>query len=155
MASISAAQMKKIWVMARNDLGMDSDLLHSLVKGRTGKESLRDLTSDEAKVVIDVMTDLVGGEEPRTVNVPIGTGDRAMVVPLASQAQLWYINRLARDLGWDRTPQRLQAFVRKFAHVDQLQWLTRESAWKITEGLKRMVKAAKRNAEGGAGEPRG
>lgn len=156
MVNITPAQMKKIWAMARNNLALDSDLLHAMVKGRTGKESLKDLTSDEARVLIDLMTELAGGEDSRTVNVPTATPGKAIVVPLASKSQLWYIRRLARDLGWDRTPQRLQAFVKKFGHVDNIDWLTRESAWKITEGLKRMVRqAAKQKEQSEAGEPRG
>jgi hypothetical protein len=139
--------MRKIWAMARNNLGLDEGILHALVKRRTGRESLKELTSNEAREVIDFMVGLAGGEESRTVNVPIGDGTKAIVTPMATKKQLWYIDRLAKDLGWDRIPDRLRGFLHKYAHVDDVRWLTREQAWRVTEGLKRMSKEARKRAQ--------
>lgn len=148
---LTAAQMRKIWAVARKQLGLDDELLHAFVESRTGKPSLRELTRDEAKSVIDELARLAGDAGERTVLVPVGPGGRMMACPLASRAQHWYIKRLAAELGWDSNPSRLRGFCKKYAGVDRPEWLTREQAGKVIEGLKKLRERGAGGGDGGGG----
>lgn len=55
MRKITQAQMKKIHALAK-EIGMDDDLLHGYVYMLTEKESLKDLSLNDAAKVIDGMT---------------------------------------------------------------------------------------------------
>lgn len=131
MKKISGAQISKIWATAR-ELGLDEDLLRAKVKAVTGSESISSLTMAQAKKVIDSM---VGNKPTRAAN-------------MATKKQLWLINKLAAELGWADNPKRLAGFIRKYAKVDNIQWLTRAQAWRIIEGLKKLIERAASQAAG-------
>ena len=48
-------QLKLIWVLAKQ-LGMDSDTLHELALGITGKDSIKILSLTEGKEIIEALT---------------------------------------------------------------------------------------------------
>lgn len=118
---ISKSQIAKIWAMAR-ELDMDSDLLHVFVCNYTGLESIAALSKAQAIKVIDAM-------EARLNKRPANR---------ASKEQLWKMKQLAKQLGWDN-PKRLQGFVKKFGGVGKPEWLTPAKAWRVIEGLKKLV----------------
>ncbi|AEG60033.1 phage protein GemA/Gp16 family protein [Desulforamulus ruminis] len=120
---ITAPQLKKIWATAR-ELGMDEDVLRARVAALTGSESISKLTSQQARNVIDNLA-------PKAQ------------INRASREQLWKINQLAEQLGWKDNPKRLLGFVKKYARVDALGWLTRDQAWRVTEGLKKLISKQK------------
>jgi hypothetical protein len=118
MAKLTKPQLKKIWATAR-ELGMDKDLLYSVVQHLTGSDSISSLTIAEANTVIDFLTN--------------------QAIPgRATKQQIWKINRLAEELGWDDNPSRLVGFIKKYAGVENIKWLTSNQAWRIIEGLKKM-----------------
>lgn len=57
--TLSAAQLKKVWTVAR-ELRWDSEYLHWWVETNFGEKSLRALSRDVARVMIDRMESLVG-----------------------------------------------------------------------------------------------
>lgn len=126
MDEISKPQNRKIWVMAK-ELGLDKDLLHEFIANITSKKSISSLTKTEAIKVIDAMEKQIKGK-------------RATPPPnRVSKEQLWKMNQLARELGWDNNPKRLLGFVKKYAKVERLEWLTPAQAWRVIEGLKKLA----------------
>lgn len=117
---ITLSQLKKIWVIAKEQ-GMDEDVLRARVLALTGSESISKLTRAQANKVIDDLS------------------PRHLGVNRASKEQLWKMNQLAEQLGWGDNPKRLLGFIRKYARVDSLQWLTTAQAWRVIEGLKKLA----------------
>lgn len=128
MTPISAAQMRKIHVIARGQ-GMDNDLLHIYVETVTGKSSLRELDVREAVKVIDGLERKAAGGEFQRI----------------SKKQSDYIADLMRKLGWvetDGSPdyKRLDGFCKKRFSIESHRWLNSSAASKVIEGLKNMLK---------------
>lgn len=127
MSELTKPQNRKIWVMAK-ELGLDNDLLHEFIGNITHKKSISALTTAEAIKVIDAMEKQIKGNHKRT-----SPPNRV------SKEQLWKMNKLAKELGWEDNAKRLLGFVKKYAKVERLEWLTSAQAWRIIEGLKKLV----------------
>lgn len=136
MTKITQPQMRKLYATAR-EKGIDNDLLHDMVKSRYKKDSVRALTIKQAANLIDSM------ETGRTVRLPTGRP-----LYLATEKQIYKIHGLEKALGWADNPARLRGFLKKYAGTEQVEWLTKEQAWRVIEGLKSVLKQAE---EGGAG----
>jgi len=132
---VTVQQKKKIYAVAR-EIGIDNDLLHSQVEAKFKKQHISDLTLNQAGALIDYLEGLKG-DKNRHVQLPTGR-----LLPLITDKQLYKINQLARQLGWDN-PKRLQGFCKKYAGVDKPEWLTKEQAWRVIEGLKSLVNQTK------------
>lgn len=130
MDKISKAQMRKIYALAR-EKKVDNDLLHSIVKNRCGQEHISGLTVGEAAAVID---HLEGRGNDRTVPLPTGRP-----LHLATKKQMYKIHELEKMLGWLDNPARLRGFCKKYAGVDNPDWMTKQQAWRIIEGMKALV----------------
>lgn len=122
-AAITAAQMRKIHVLAR-EYGLDNDLLHVHIQTVTGKDSLKKLSLGEAVRVIDSL-------------------DRKAADQMTWK-QKHLIDELLQALGWtDEQGQpdvkRLDVFCSKYCGVDSHKWLTRRNASNVIEGLKNML----------------
>jgi hypothetical protein len=126
---ITAAQRKKIFAVTR-ELGIDDDLRRAVIQNVAGKESMSKLTKAEAIRVIDELERRIGRTRSGR----------------ASRKQIWKINELARALGWADNPKRVQGFVKKYAGVDRLEWLTTPQAWRVIEGLKKLLERQEQGA---------
>ena len=133
MVAISTAQMRMMYGLARK-AGMDDDMLHTLVKGRTGCDSIKALNIHQGRQIIDRLRELCG--EP-----PKDAANRA------TTAQQGKIFALARELGWGDDPKRLRAFLTVRFKVTDPKWLTASQAGPVIEALKAM-------RDGGRGERR-
>jgi hypothetical protein len=125
---ISNEQIKKIWACAK-DAGLDEPNLRLLIKNLIGSDRISTLTCAQAIKVIDA---LLGNS--RTY--------------YASKEQIWKIEQLAQELGWSDDPKRLQGFIKKFAHVDNMRWLRAHQASDLIEGLKKMLQRQDDHATG-------
>lgn len=121
--------MKKIFATAR-ELGIDNDLLHGLVQSQFNHGHISKLTQSQAGRLIDDLDRRKGAQE-RTIKLPTGRE-----LPLVTRAQLYKIHTLERELGWEENPKRLQGFCKKYAGVDNPDWMTKQQAWRLIEGLK-------------------
>lgn len=146
MDGISPGQRNRIWAMA-GQAGIDKDQLHDLVRGATGKESIRLLSRREAAEVIDRLAALTGAPAVRTAAVP-AAGGRTIRMKLASRRQVWKIRQLEAQLGWGGDPGRLRGFLRRMAQTDDLQWLTFYDAGKVIEAMKAMAERIPEGAQG-------
>ena len=140
---ITPEQRKKIYATAR-EIGMDNDLLHAVVKDLTGLEHTSDLTVVQAAQVIDY----ISLNSPSQRSVATATGRK---VAMVTDKQLWKMKDLSKELGWDKNPKRLRGFCTKYAGVDNPDWMTKQQAWRIIEGLKSLVKQ-QAAAPGGGGD---
>ncbi|WP_228730294.1 regulatory protein GemA [Brevibacillus composti] len=121
---ITPEQRRKIFGMQRQ-YGIDEDDLRSVVEQVSGSRSISALTKDQAIKVIDRLCRIVGETpKPREHRV--------------TDAMLGKIRQLEKELGWADEPKRLQGFVKKFAGVDRLNWLTKQQGMKLIEALKKM-----------------
>lgn len=143
--AITIAQKRKIYAVSR-EIGMDNDLLHSIVKNKCKKEHISDLTMKQAAQVIDYLEGRKG-TETRSIKLPSGRS-----VPLVTEKQLWKINQLALELGWQDNPKRLRGFCSKYTDIDNPEWMTVDQAWRIIEGLKSLVAQAATKGGGTGGE---
>ncbi len=141
MKKITPAQRKKIYATAR-EIGMDNDLLHGVVEELTKKEHISDLTIAQAARVIDHIT--MNTDSRRFIDLPTGRK-----VAMATQKQMWKVQDLEEKLGWKDNPKRLRGFCRKYAGVDNPDWMTKEQAKRIIEGLKSLLKQQGQTPGGG------
>ncbi len=128
MKGVTPAQLRKIHACAR-ECGMDDDLLHIAVKDITGHSSLKELTAEEACLVIDTME---------------GKQGTSAAVDGATPKQMRYIKDLMKLLGWvddkeELDMARLDGMCKKYAKVDSHKWLSRAGASNIIEALKKML----------------
>lgn len=128
MTQITQAQMRKIYAMAK-ELNLDNDLLHSLVFSLTGMEHMSALRKMEAVNVIDELEYRKTGQRKKNTY----RANRA------TQDQIYKIKRLEKELRWSDNPRRLKGFIRKYAKVDNLDWLTFKNASDIIEGMKKLL----------------
>ncbi|MFT9496348.1 regulatory protein GemA [Anaerosolibacter sp.] len=126
MAKITNGQMRKMYATAK-EIGIDNDLLHNLVFHVSGQEHISALTKREAMDVIDALEEKKTGRKKQRGN------------NRASEEQKNKIRKLEEALGWKGDPKRLQGFMRKFARVEKLDWLTPNQASNLIESLKKVL----------------
>ncbi|HWP96431.1 MAG TPA: phage protein GemA/Gp16 family protein [Syntrophomonadaceae bacterium] len=129
MKKISSGQMKRIYATARK-LGIDNELLHDMVETQCKKKHISDLTMIQAGRMIDRL----GQMEGRVI-----TNTAGRKVPLVTKRQRYKIDQLVTQLGWDDNPKRLKGFCKKYTGVDNPDWMTKEQAWRLIEGLKALL----------------
>lgn len=115
---ITQPQLRKIYAEAR-EAGLDNDYLHELIYSIHGKKSLKDLEMWEAAMLIDALVKMNGGGE---------RPDRM------TEKQKWLLADYQSKLGW--TDAQMRGFIKKYNHVDFVQWLTKEGASKMIEAVK-------------------
>jgi hypothetical protein len=149
IAVISKDQIKLIWVLARQ-LDLDSDELHEVVAGITGKDSIKALSVGEGIEVVNTMI-RAGGRvkkkrKPRRKLPP-------NVVEIVTSEQLSYINYLEKRLGWQDNPERLGGFVKRIIKREVVR--TKQEGSKVIQGLKSMANRNKGGGIDGANEMSG
>jgi hypothetical protein len=135
---ITRDQIKLIWVLARQ-LGMESDELHDVVSGVTGKNSIRVLSVADATDVIEVLVRAGGRIRKKRKIAPILPSN---VVEIVTRKQSRLIKHLERRLGWQDNPQRLKGFTKRIIKREGVR--TKQEAIKVIEGLKSMARRARR-----------
>lgn len=127
-AGLTNAQISKIYAMARQ-IGVNGDELHDIVFGLTSCESIKGLSKQQAVRVIDRLNVLAGFEK--------GVPNRA------TPEQQFFIQRLAKEMGWSGDPARLRGFLEAKAGVSDVRFLTLDSARRIIEALKAIQKGGR------------
>ena len=117
-------QRKLLFVLAKQK-GMDSELLHSYVEAQTAKQSITEVTTQEAKILIDGLQ-----QKKQTAKGRI------------TEKQLKYIKGLIQNLEWQEKT--LNQFIEKQYAISNVNWLTSKQAAKLIEGLKSIWEKDKR-----------
>ncbi len=123
---ITQGQMKKIHALAK-EIGMDDDLLHEYVYMLTEKDSMKELTLNDAARVIDGMMGKKGHAQ----------GDRI------SYRQEQFIFVLMKKMDWTDSDgnadiKRLNGFIKKQYGIEDYRWITRAIASKVIEAFKEL-----------------
>ena len=109
-------QRKLLFVLAKKR-GIDNELLHNYVEAQTGKQSITEVTTQEAKILLDGLQ-----EKEQTAKGRI------------TEKQLNYIKGLCQCLGWEEKG--LNQFIEKQYGISNVNWLSSKQAAKLIEGLK-------------------
>ncbi len=117
-------QRRLLFLLAKQR-GMDNELLHSYVETQTGKQSITEVTTQEAKVLIDGLQ-----EKKQTAKGYI------------TEKQLKYVKGLCQCLSWEEKA--LRQFIEKQYGISNVNWLTSKQAAKLIEGLKSIWEKDKR-----------
>ena len=117
-------QLQLIWGMAK-ELGMSKEDVYTLLYRETRKEHMRDCSEVELSRTIQAMILL----KERQKNRP----------GMMTGRQRYRIRELEKELGWQDNKKRLTAFIKKYYHVDNLDWLKTEDASSLIESLKKLA----------------
>lgn len=114
---------RRLWAVC-GELGIDSETLHARAEQEFGTRSISELSDVQRRQLAYILQ----GRAP------------ARRRPAASEKQIWLIHKIEQELGWAETPERLAGFLRKYAGVESVEWLTCRSASAVIEGLKGLQK---------------
>ncbi|PHS34918.1 MAG: GemA protein [Alkaliphilus sp.] len=128
------SQIKSIWGLAGcEEVNLNKEELYAVVYSETKKESISKLSVKEKNKVIAALIKIKENRNKRE--------------GMASREQIWKINELSKELGWNDNPHRLKAFVKKYYQIENINWLDARSAWRLIESLKKMLKKGKTTDE--------
>lgn len=114
---------KKLWAVCR-EYGVGKELLYQIAEDELGIYHISECSTQELIYLID-----------RIKGKPV---DKPSPKGMASAAQKGMIKHLTEQLGWDK-PERLAGFIKKYAKVDSIDWLTKRQASAVIEGLKKLL----------------
>jgi Protein of unknown function (DUF1018) len=133
IAVISEKQIKMLWALARQ-LGLNDEGFHEMIKGLTGKDSIKDLMLDDVHAVVDKFAQagvkVKKGRKPAR-DLPEN------VFEIITPEQTNFIRYLEEKLGWQDNPKRLMGFSKKI--IGKGKPGTKEEGIKIILALKQMV----------------
>ncbi len=133
IAVISEKQIRMIWALARQ-LGLDDDGLHEMVKGCTGKDSIKELMLDDVHEVVKKFAE--AGAKIKKVRKPARDLPKN-VLEIITPEQTNFIRYMEEKLGWQDNPKRLMGFSKKI--IGKVKPGTKEEGIKIILALKHMV----------------
>lgn len=119
--------MRKLFAVCK-EYGIDNGLLHDMAMSEFKKDSLKKLTDGQGLALIEK----ISGKKQYGSDTVSPNG-------MASERQKKYIIDMAEKLGWGDNPKRLGGFLKKFAGVESLEWLSQRGASKVIEGLKKIL----------------
>lgn len=132
---LTPQQMRCIYALARGG-GISNEDLHAVVFATTGKDSMKLLTTADAKQVIDRLKRLTGQETTAPHNKP-------------TKEQVVKIYALAAKLGWADDPKRLRAFLEKRFGASHPTFLDDKHARNCIEAMKAMLAGGRGERKGG------
>ena len=152
---LTPQQMRCIYALARGG-GISNDDLHAVVFTTTGKDSIRLLTTADAKQVIDRLKRLTGQETTAPHNRPTKEqvakiyGIAAVNLHTNLDCAPGGVNdALAAKLGWADDPKRLRAFLEKRFGASHPTFLDDKHARNCIEAMKAMLAGGRGERKGG------
>lgn len=147
--SIEKWQIKTIYTLANGiglvDKSIEIDPLHEMVFSMTKKKRVTELTRFEASTVIDRLKGNMKGTKYKTVpdtNGMVSRGQEKKMWALIFELKKYDAPDQEVSLGT-----RLKGFLKKYANVDDLRFLTDKNANKVIEGLKGLIQTEKRKQQ--------
>jgi phage gp16-like protein len=111
---MTGKQNKMIWVLA-GQIGLDDEGLHELVRGATGKESLKGLSYAETAAVIEALRKAgARAKKKRQAKARLPENVTEIVTPEQRRMILF----LEKKMGWETNPERLKGFSRRIIKRD-------------------------------------
>jgi len=121
-------QIRKIYALSK-ELNMDSETLHIISEKVVGVGSISKLTNIDAIKLIDELEFAKTGERKKKIY----RANRA------TEDQIYKIQALEKELGWNNNPKRLKGFMKRYGRVEDIKWLTFETASNLIEALKKVL----------------
>ena len=152
---ISKEQKKIIYTLGQAlglvDRSEEKDLLHTLIESMTGKNHVSELSVQEATQVIDRLKgNMKGTDRIQSTKSKAAPVHRPGMASDGQIRMIWRQMYLLRDYdppGANKDlKQRLRGFLKKYAGIDDIQFLTVEKANNVIEGLKGTVASEKARA---------
>lgn len=143
-------QIKAIHVLGQNLGLVDTmlrkegklDQLHCIIFDITGKESTKDLSFFEANLVIDRLKGNLRGNYFKASNNVPGKISVAQIKKI--KAQMYELKKYDTVENTQSIEKRLQGFIKKNVKIEHLNWLSKEEASDIIEGLKGLISNQKK-----------
>lgn len=126
-------QIRKIYALAK-ELNLDNELLHDFMNNTIKEKSISKLTNIQAITLIDELEYKKTGVRKKKIY----RSDRA------TEDQIYKIQALEKELGWNENPKRLKGFMKKYSKVEDINWLTDEAASNLIEALKKVLERVKK-----------
>ncbi len=149
MVAIEKWQIKTIYTLANGlglvDKNLQTDILHEMIYSITKKEHVTDLSKLEAGIIIDRLKGNMKGFKYK--KVPDVDG----MVSKGQESKIWaLIYELKKYDTPDRADiplqKRLTGFLKKYAGIDNLRFLSYQNANKVIEGLKGLIRTEQKKA---------
>ncbi len=141
--SISKGQIKKIKALARRVFGNNDDLYREMLWGVAKVRSCKDLSGPKIDLIIRHLEKCAGQgrKSPGAARAPESV---TCAGPLrATERQLAAIRRWWNQISVFSPAEReraLRNFLKRRFGVERLEWLTRQQATKVIEGMKAMAR---------------
>lgn len=126
-------QIRKIYALAK-ELNLDNELLHDFMNNTIKEKNISKLTNIQAITLIDELEYKKTGVRKKKIY----RSDRA------TEDQIYKIQALEKELGWNENPKRLKGFMKKYSKVEDINWLTDEAASNLIEALKKVLERVKK-----------
>lgn len=129
--------------LAKNQLGLDEDTYRSIISQTVGKDSAAKCTDKQLIKVIEAIKAKGWSDKKPRAKGDKTTKERkayenANKPSISKIYALWgVLQRSGKIKSHDKAA--LDAFVKKYTHVDHVKWLDEEQARKIIEILKQMI----------------
>lgn len=129
--------IRAIWGLAKSpELMLEEDILYSIIKRETKKDSIRKLSQGEIDKVCRVLQNMKDdvarsnqGQFKRT-----DEGGNSDTENLRRK-----IYALTGELGWNNNNNRINGFIKRMFRVERIEWLSYAQCNKLIEILKNMV----------------
>jgi hypothetical protein len=147
---ISKAQIKVIYTLAQ-ELGLvdkmaGTDELHLMIQSIAGRDHVSDLTNDEANTVITRLKASMRGASrarPQTKRENMASDGEIRLI----WALIYKLRSFDAPDQSSNLQKRLRGFLKKYAGIDDIKFLTHEKANSVIEGLKGLVANEKRKTQ--------
>ena len=120
--TITNAQKKIIWSVAKKQLGIGKDELYAAIFGMFEIERMSALSYAQAELLIGQLRRRAAGLGPDKLTEP----------------QYKKIMSMARNFNW--TPEGLRSYVKRVGKVDDVRWLNVSQARDVITGMERILK---------------
>lgn len=163
---LKSHQTQRIYAMGARlgllESGNKNDMLHTLVYKHSGKESIRSLTDDEYRTVIQDMSEQLRIQNTKVPEVhpykkkKYEDGGRGKISE-GQQRKVWQLmyslEKLDTSPSSAKLGDRLCGIIRKELHIDcvpkaPFKWLTYKDGSKLIEKLKKYIDNAQRRKDG-------
>lgn len=149
MTGISNEQKSLIHV-AKSQLGLEDDIYREILRQEAGVMSAKDISLLGFEKVMKRFKQLGFVSKPKPQPQPEQKKRESQSVNgLATKKEIWKIKQLVTELGWTDNPKRLNGFLKKYAGVERVEWLTHAKAWRVIEALKKLVARQESNIDTG------
>jgi len=129
------ASIRTLWAIAKSpELDLSDDDLHVIVYGKTGKESMKELTQGEINTLARTLQNMKDAAQTTPHDKRTDEGGDPRTVNLRRK-----IFALCGELGWNDDNRRINGFVKRMCGVERVEWLSLWQCNKVVEALKKMI----------------